>query len=681
MSSLSLPVPFDAPPAREHLALRAGAIDALGALPELLAARGAQINALMARQAAALPLNDRLVLTASASGCECRIARVRNAAELRALPMPTLVWDDSGAAWMVRAVGRRWVKLDPQAHQAAMTRLPHRNWFDAPIAGEGLYALDFHAPLGTSGSFISRVLHSLIHERDALLAVLGVSLMMGALGALAPGLTWLVADVALPDRAPQWLALAALGVVLLALHSLAFGWLRDALMRGVGGRLQARVLIGIYAHILRLPYAALAQRGVGGFAQVLQSAERIAALTLSTGLMPLIDLVMALGYLGWITVLMPGAALALGAAAVLICAASVPLAHWHAQRQRDEIAADAAQQAYLHEMLSGAATIRAAGARRQCLSRWLERLIGAQVQGLRRVRIGLWLDLLFDGAHQWIGALMLVWGAWHCLQDQLQVGAMLALLMLADGFMRAAVRLGQTAFQLYGAGAHLRTVNAVLRLETEPAQSASSTSEIPSLAAAVSCRGLGFQYDTDAPWIMHDYHLEVPRGARLTLRGVSGAGKTTLLRLIAGLYTPSAGEVQVFGHDPAAMRHCIAYLPQDTPLFEGTLGSNLSLIAGQPLAHLHTVAERSGLADWINTLPMGYDTPVPSGGGNLSGGQRQLLALTAALGSQRPLLLLDEALSHLDRLTQRRLEDSGLFDGLTVILITHETPMEPASCL
>lgn len=652
------------------------------ALNSLLAWRGALHSQAPKVAKPHLP-QASLAQAATIAGCPARQVTLHDKTDVQALSLPTL---------LINATSH--LSGQPPTHAYLLVKTTFRGVVIENAAGERCHvpyavlwtsgdwqALDCHAPLAADGGFVKRVVQGLIHERQALLAVFLLSLMIGGLGALAPGLTWLVADVALPDGAPQWLSIAAIGVVLLSVHSLLFGWLRDALMRGIGIRLQAKVLIALYTHLLRLPYASLATRGVGGLAQVLHSADRIAALTLSTGLIPVIDLLMAAGYWIWIAALLPGAAMALLVVAIGVWLISLPLARWHAKLQGQEITAEARQQSYLHETLSGAAAIRVAGARQVCVSRWLERLINAQVLGLRRVRIGLWLDVVFDSAHQWAGAILLIWGAYHCLQGQMAVGVLLALVMMADGFMRAAVRLGQTAFQLYGAGAHLRTVDAVLKIAAEPLPiSALYSPSNLACAMAVDCRGLGFRYDTQAPWILDHYDLQVPVGGQLSLRGASGAGKTTLLRLIAGLYAPSCGELRVFGQAPAEMRQSIAYLPQDTPLFEGTLGSNLSLIAGQPLNTIRDVARRTGLEDWISDLPMGYDTPVPSGGGNLSGGQRQLLALTAALATGRPLLLLDEALSHLDRLSQRHILDSGLFDGLTVIMITHEAPSEPTPC-
>jgi ABC-type bacteriocin/lantibiotic exporter with double-glycine peptidase domain len=100
---------------------------------------------------------------------------------------------------------------------------------------------------------------------------------------------------------------------------------------------------------------------------------------------------------------------------------------------------------------------------------------------------------------------------------------------------------------------------------------------------------------------------------------------------------------------------------------------NLKLFSGgASQRRLQEVAEETGLAEWVDTLPMGYQTVVASGGANLSGGQRQLIAITAILASGKKLLLLDEALSNLDWVSRARIVRSRRFEGRTVVYASHE---------
>lgn len=154
--------------------------------------------------------------------------------------------------------------------------------------------------------------------------------------------------------------------------------------------------------------------------------------------------------------------------------------------------------------------------------------------------------------------------------------------------------------------------------------------------------------------------LQFQAGARVAIIGRNGSGKSTMLRLLAGLATPSAGQVKLGGLDLQTARHGwlranVGYLPQEVRLFAGTLKDNLTF--GLPACGEETLCEamaRTGLDRLVNKHPLGLNMPVREGGSGLSGGQRQLVAFTRMV-IQRPLVwLLDEPSSSLDRESESR---------------------------
>jgi ATP-binding cassette subfamily C protein CydD len=173
--------------------------------------------------------------------------------------------------------------------------------------------------------------------------------------------------------------------------------------------------------------------------------------------------------------------------------------------------------------------------------------------------------------------------------------------------------------------------------------------------------------------------LTVAPGERIVLTGPSGAGKSTLLALLLRFLTPASGTVQAGGWNIAAMdlpqwRRQIAWVPQQPYLFSGSAADNIAL--GQPGASrgaISRAAELAGAAEFIDSLPRGYDTPLGERGLRLSAGQRQRIALARAFLRDAPLLLLDEPTAHLDpagaRLIASALETE--FADRTVILISH----------
>ena len=186
---------------------------------------------------------------------------------------------------------------------------------------------------------------------------------------------------------------------------------------------------------------------------------------------------------------------------------------------------------------------------------------------------------------------------------------------------------------------------------------------------------VSFRYGADLPWVLSDFSLRLNPGEKRAIMQPSGFGKTTILRLVAGLFSPHSGYVRIDGNDtpPASFAF---YMPQVIQLYSGSILQNLRFLSGDaPPERIFSVAKETGLAEVVATLPMGYDTVVLPGGGSFSGGQRQLIALTAAAASDRPLLLLDEPASNLDSASRARLAASPSLAAKTILYAAHEATL------
>jgi ATP-binding cassette subfamily B protein len=198
---------------------------------------------------------------------------------------------------------------------------------------------------------------------------------------------------------------------------------------------------------------------------------------------------------------------------------------------------------------------------------------------------------------------------------------------------------------------------------------------------SIELRNLGFHYAPQAPQVLHDLNLIIPRGSRVGFIGATGSGKSTLLDLVMGLLTPTNGQILVDGVllEPATQRawqHRLAHVPQSIYLADASIAENIAF--GVPPDRIDTdrveqAARQAQIADYVESLPQQYSAHVGERGVRLSGGQRQRIGIARALYKRAEVIIFDEATSALDNATERAVMDAidGLGANLTVLMIAH----------
>jgi len=190
--------------------------------------------------------------------------------------------------------------------------------------------------------------------------------------------------------------------------------------------------------------------------------------------------------------------------------------------------------------------------------------------------------------------------------------------------------------------------------------------------------GVDFAYDPDRQ-ILHDLNLTVPAGQTVAVVGPSGSGKSTIGRLLFRFYDVQNGALTIDGQDvrdinQTSLRSAIGVVPQDTVLFNDTIGYNVAYgKAGATQEDIETAAKAAQIHDFITSLPDGYDTVVGERGLKLSGGEKQRVGIARTLLKNPPILLLDEATSALDTDTERDIQESlkAMGKGRSVVTIAH----------
>jgi ATP-binding cassette subfamily C protein CydCD len=270
-------------------------------------------------------------------------------------------------------------------------------------------------------------------------------------------------------------------------------------------------------------------------------------------------------------------------------------------------------------------------------------------------------------------------GAWLVAAGRLE-GAMLPLLtLLAMSAFVPVWEIAQVGRQLADTLAATRRVHAVhgepVRIADGPGVPGPRRGE----AAAIALHNVTFTYPGRRQPALLDVSFTVPAGATVALVGPSGAGKTTIAGLLLRFWDPGAGAITLAGHDLRqwrldALRREIALVAQDTHLFNDTLGGNIRIARPEATpAEVAAAVERASLLPLVRALPEGLDTRVGERGLQLSGGQRQRVAIARAFLRDAPVLILDEATSHLDAVNEQVVQEAlaGLARARTTIVIAH----------
>lgn len=202
-----------------------------------------------------------------------------------------------------------------------------------------------------------------------------------------------------------------------------------------------------------------------------------------------------------------------------------------------------------------------------------------------------------------------------------------------------------------------------------------------SLSGHISFKNVSFGYEKDGERkrVINNFSMEIPAGKTVALVGPSGGGKTTICNLIPRFYEADEGVIEIDGFDITklkreALRRNIAVVAQDVFLFNGTIKENIAY--GNFNAddkQIEEAAEKANIAEFINSLPQGFETCVGERGVKLSGGQKQRIAIARAFLKNPPILILDEATSALDTATETAIQNAldKLSDGRTTLVVAH----------
>lgn len=273
--------------------------------------------------------------------------------------------------------------------------------------------------------------------------------------------------------------------------------------------------------------------------------------------------------------------------------------------------------------------------------------------------------------------LMVIWKGGHdVLAGRISMGSFVMFNTYMGMLVWPMIALGWVVNLMQRGTASLERLNQILRERPTIA----APPRPVSLAAAkgeIEYRGVSVNYGTG--YALRAIDLRIPAGATIAVVGHTGSGKSTLVNLAPRLFDPTEGQVTIDGvdlrsADPAEVRRLIGFVPQETFLFSATLAENIAFgVEKATEQEIRRAAEIAGLSGDIEGFPQGYETIVGERGITLSGGQKQRTAIARAILRDPRILILDDALSSVDTLTEERILShlAGVMRGRTVILISH----------
>ena len=537
---------------------------------------------------------------------------------------------------------------------------------------------------GIRPGILQRIVPWLADVKAPLAFALGCGLVL-ALPALAlPFLVGVFVDFVLVGRKPSWgvALIAALGAAAALLYLLT--WLRERCLRRLAVRLSVDHAERFMSRLLRLPMRFFSQRLAGDLTSRVQLLDSVSNVAARQFVGILIELVTSLAFLGLMLAYDPLLAILVVGLGVLSGVAMRLLVRLRVDENR--------RLRREQGMLFGIGTagigkidaLQAGAGEDDFYSRWTGYQARELLARQRFVELGN-VNAALPGLFAMLGnAVVLGVGGWQVMAGNLTIGMLTTFYMAAMNFLQPIGRFIQFADIFQILEADLQRLDDVFDAPEEPGLTTDAPPQRVAtfagrlrLKGRVELRNVTFGYQANHEPVLKDFSLVVEPGQRVAVVGPSGSGKSTLSALVAGVQTPWTGEVLIDGHPRAditrdLLTDSVSLVDQHIFLFSGTVRDNLTMwIPEVPDQALTAAARDAMIHEEIAARPLGYDAPVEEAGRNFSGGQRQRLEIARALVNDPSVLVLDEATSSLDAITELRIDDALRRRGCTCLIVAH----------
>lgn len=525
---------------------------------------------------------------------------------------------------------------------------------------------------------------SLIRENKKIygMALIG-AVFINLFGLVSPLYIMNVYDRVIPNSAIETGWALGIGALIVFVFDLIMRTLRGYLIDLAGRRMDVIAGRRIYDHVLNMKLAHR-PKSSGSFANMLKDFDAVRDFFTSATITGLVDLPFTLFFLFVIYQIGGGVALILVGLILIVVLIGLYLQAKLKITVRNAARSAEAKHGLLVETIHGLETIKAANADGKFRARYANHLAENAVLG-QKSRFISSIGVNIATFLQQIASIIIVLAGMYLVRDGvLSTGGLIACVILGGKAISPIGQIANLMTRYHQADDALKSLDKLMEKSVErPA--GTQFLHRPDLTGKITFNSVGFSYPGTDRKVLDGVSFNIQAGEKVGIIGRIGSGKSTLARLMMGLYDPAEGTILVDDTDTrqidvADLRRNIAYLAQDVILFSSTVRDNIA--ASVPNAtedEILAVAKAAGVHDFISRHPMGYDAQVGEHGSNLSGGQRQAVALARTMLLQPNIMICDEPTNAMDVQTEENFKHYIQNDigDKTLILITHRHSLLP----
>lgn len=504
------------------------------------------------------------------------------------------------------------------------------------------------------------------------------SVLLVAFGIVSTLYTRYVIDEIIFSQAKFSLAALSIGMLIVVLLQGIIGAVRNILLIHFSYKIDLNLVFTYFTHVFHLPMKFFDSRKAGEIISRMQDIGKIQELLSQASVSVIMDTFMIL-VVGPVLYATNKTLFGIVLITVPFSAAIIYIFSKLYKKQYRKLMVDASNvESYLVESINGAATVKAMNAEDSSIVGFEKHQMKMTNTGWKAAHLQTYQQLFSEIVKQ-VGNIVIFWvGSLYIIKGELSIGTLVSFTALSGYFVDPLQRLVNLQSKLQESFVAADRLGEILELEKEQTYE-QKLLQPEHLKGNIEIQNVKFRYGT-RKYIYENLSLSIASGKKVALVGSSGSGKTTIAKLLLKMYVPESGKISIDGHDlldldAYCLRNLIGYVPQDIYLFAGSIAENIAL--HKPDATFEEIVEAASMAgaeEFIENLPERYGTMLGEKGTNLSGGERQRIALARALLGHPEILILDEATSNLDTVSERLIKNTidKLHDGnMTIIIIAH----------